>query len=83
MRVYRAGPRGCDMACKATWLCHMDTRDGLRGTDVTREALYIFTIYYFSIMDIGLPCLGRQIISTSIMAYIIYVLYPSIFSKWD
>ena len=43
--IYRAGPRGCDVARKATWLCHVDARDGLRGADVTRGDSIIFIIY--------------------------------------
>ena len=40
----RVGPRGCDVARKATWLCHVDTRACLRGADVTRGR--IIYIYY-------------------------------------
>ena len=29
-------PRGCDMACKATWQCHADPREHLHGTEVAR-----------------------------------------------
>ena len=28
--------RGCDIACKATWLCHADPRERLHGVDVAR-----------------------------------------------
>ena len=48
---YRASPRGCDVACKATWLCHADTHVCLRGVEVTRErVLYLpFHVPFFSL----------------------------------
>ena len=42
--ILRAGPRGCDVACWATWLYHMDARVCLRGAEVTCRCLFIFTI---------------------------------------
>ena len=37
-----ASPRGCDVALRATWLCHVDARACLRGVDVTRRrVLYL------------------------------------------
>ena len=60
-----AGPRGCNVARKATWLCHVDARASLRGKDVTWTHI-IFNIY------MGLPCIRRQIINTPKIAYLIY-----------
>ena len=37
--IYRAGPRGRDMARKTTWLCHVDARERLRGAEVTRRRI--------------------------------------------
>ena len=57
------GPRGCDVARKATLLCHVDTRACLRGTDVTRgRIIYIYYIV-FNNMYIGLLIIGRQIVN--------------------
>ena len=61
----RAGPRGCEVARKATWLCHMDARASLRGKDVTWMHI-LFNIY------MGLPCIRRQVINTHKIAYVIY-----------
>ena len=36
----RVGPRGCDVALRATWQCHAGPRERLRGADVT-YTLYI------------------------------------------
>ena len=44
----------------ATW-----KRASLRGKDVTRGALFIFTIYIYLIKYIGLPIIRRQSINPS------------------
>ena len=45
--IYRAGPRGCDVACKATWLYHVDARDGLRGSRMACvHVLLLYFIFY-------------------------------------
>ena len=44
MDIYRADPRGCDMALRAKWLCHVDARDGLRDALMTR--VHVFIIFY-------------------------------------
>ena len=36
-------PRGCDVACKATGQSHADPRERLRGEEVTRVCIFIFT----------------------------------------
>ena len=36
-------PRGCDVARKATWQSHADPRERLRGAEVTRVCIFIFT----------------------------------------
>ena len=61
----RAGPRGCDVARKATWLCHVDARASLRGKDVMWMHI-IFNMY------IGLPCIRRQRINSPHASYLIY-----------
>ena len=43
--ILRAGPRGCDVACKAMWLCHVDACERLCGAEVTRRMIFIFIIY--------------------------------------
>ena len=40
---FRASPHGRDMARKATWLCHVDARECLRGNKVTCH-LHIYFI---------------------------------------
>ena len=42
---YCVGPRGRDVAHKATWLFHVDTYERLRGAEVTRRRIFIFIIY--------------------------------------
>ena len=37
------GPRGCDVARKATWQSHADPRERLRGAEVTRVCIYIYS----------------------------------------
>ena len=49
-----AGPRGCDVARKATWLCHVDARDGLRGTDDVYSCHLIYFILIL-IYSLGVP----------------------------
>ena len=61
MGLYRAGPHGCDVARKATWLCHVDACDSLRGVDV--DASYIYSIY-FNIIYMGPPCIRGQMINS-------------------
>ena len=34
--IFAQVPRGCDVACKATWQSHSGPRKRLRGTEVTR-----------------------------------------------
>ena len=43
-RIICAGPRGCDVARKAMWLCHVDARERVRGVDVTRRRIFILII---------------------------------------
>ena len=70
--ILHAGPRGCDVARKATWLCHVDARACLRGTDVTHgRIIYIYYIV-FNNMYIGLPIIGRQFINLTKPTYLIY-----------
>ena len=35
--------RGCDVARKTTWQSHADPRERLRGAEVTRVCIFIFT----------------------------------------
>ena len=42
--IYRAGPRGCNVALRATWFCHVDARDGLHGARMTR--VHVFITFY-------------------------------------
>ena len=42
--TWRARPRGCDVAHKATWQSHTDPRERLRGVEVTRgKHIYIYS----------------------------------------
>ena len=36
-------PRGCDVPHKATWQSHADPRERLRGAEVTRGRIYIYS----------------------------------------
>ena len=45
--ILGAGPRGCEVARKATWLCQVDMRACLRGEDVTWTRIYNYYIYLF------------------------------------
>ena len=63
--------RGCDVALGATWLCHVDTRACLRGTDVTWTRIYIYYIYYF-IVDTRACLRGADVTWTHIYIYYIY-----------
>ena len=36
-------PRGCDVARKTTWQSHADPRECLRGSEVTRVCIYIYS----------------------------------------
>ena len=49
------------MTCKAMCLCHVDARASLRGKDVKRGALFIFTIYI--IYKVYRSIIGRQFIN--------------------
>ena len=53
--INRAGPRGCDVARKATWTRAMACVAG--GGDMLTEHVYIF-IYYIKYM--GPPCIMGQ-----------------------
>ena len=64
----RVGPRGCDVAHTAMWLCQADARVSLCGKDVTWTRV-IFNMY------IGLPCIGRQSINSPPASYLIYPRY--------
>ena len=52
MGIFRARLRGCDVALEATWLCHVDTRGCLRGTDVTHYSYIGYCTYMPPIEDI-------------------------------
>ena len=36
-------PRGCNVARKAMWQSHADPHERLRGAEVTRVCIFIFT----------------------------------------
>ena len=36
-------PHGCDVARKVTWQSHTDPRERLRGAEVTRVHIYIYS----------------------------------------
>ena len=44
--IFRACTHGCDVALGATWLCHVDRRERLRGAQVTRGTYYMYIIYF-------------------------------------
>ena len=52
-------PRGCNVACKATWQSHAGPRKRLRGAEVTRGMLFIYTRNIRFIIHISLPIIGR------------------------
>ena len=70
----RVGPRGCDVARKATWLCHVDARTSLCGKDVTWTYI-IFNMY------IGIPCIRRQRINSPHASYLIYLMNSLLFLR--
>ena len=41
--IFTRVPRGCDVACKAMWQSHVNPRKHLRGVEVTRVYIFIFT----------------------------------------
>ena len=41
--VFAREPRGCHVARKATWQRHADPRERLRGAEVRRVCIFIFT----------------------------------------
>ena len=43
--IFVRDPRECDMACKATWQSHVDPRERVRGTELTRGFIYIYSYY--------------------------------------
>ena len=58
MFYWAQAPRGCDVACKATWQRHADPAQRLRGV------LYIYIYMLFTIVIKGvfsLPYMGRVI----------------------
>ena len=46
-----AGPRGCDVALRATWLCHVDACECLRGTS---DVIFIISIIIMVIVHISI-----------------------------
>ena len=67
----RASPRGRDVARKATWLCHVDTRACLRGVDVTWTH-YLYLLYIHFLKYVGLSIIGRKFINLAKPMYFIY-----------
>ena len=42
--IFARDPRGCYVACKATWQSQADPRERLRGAEVTRDMhIYIYS----------------------------------------
>ena len=53
--IFTRDPRGCDVACKATWQSHADPRERLHGADVTHVHIYILYIIHRVIVHISIP----------------------------
>ena len=73
------------MALVATWQCHVDARGRLRGVEVTRRCIFIFTIYsvYNIYIYIGLPIIGSHF-TNLFKSHTLYTRnVPFISSVWD
>ena len=43
--IFAQVPRGCDVACKATWQSHAGPGERRHGAEVTRGIIYIYSYY--------------------------------------